>query len=155
MPMRWAICQLLCLAVASANHSSTWAQGPSMREYRFRNVDLIDVKTEPKPIEAKAITEIHRLYGKVALAEMLPGRPVVSVDFSHIESLTDAGLVHLQGLTHLQSLDLRHTSITDAGLEHLKGLAQLRSLNLAGTQVTEEGVKRLQQALPECLILRQ
>ena len=37
------------------------------------------------------------------------------------ESITDAGLVHLQGLTQLQALCLADTKITDAGLVHLQG----------------------------------
>ena len=44
--------------------------------------------------------------------------------------MTDAGLVHLKGLTKLQTLDLGSTKVTDAGLVHLKGLTQLQSLEL-------------------------
>ena len=40
--------------------------------------------------------------------------------------MTDAGLVHLKGLTQLQWLDLAETKVTDAGLVHLKGLTQLQ-----------------------------
>jgi len=36
--------------------------------------------------------------------------------------VTDAGLVHLEGLTSLESLGLWSTEVTDAGLEHVKGL---------------------------------
>ena len=42
--------------------------------------------------------------------------------------------------------------ITDAGLMYLESLKNLESLDLAGTQVTEAGVMRLQQALPNCNI---
>jgi hypothetical protein len=66
--------------------------------------------------------------------------------------VTDAGLVHLQGLKKLDLLHLGNTQVTDAGLSHLQGLTQLRSLDLAGTQVTEEGVSRLREALPDCRI---
>ena len=48
--------------------------------------------------------------------------------------MTDAGLVHLKGLTNLQSLDLDSTKVTDAGLEHLKGLTKLQSLSLSDTR---------------------
>lgn len=66
--------------------------------------------------------------------------------------VTDAGLVHLQGLKRLRLLHLAGTQVTDAGLVHLQGLTQLRSLDLTGTQVTEEGVANLQVALPDCRI---
>jgi hypothetical protein len=42
--------------------------------------------------------------------------------------------------------------VTDAGLVHLKGLTKLRALKLNGTNVTAGGVKQLQQALPNCKI---
>jgi len=45
--------------------------------------------------------------------------------------LTDAGLVHLKGLTNLHSLDLfKCDNISDAGLIHLKGLTNLQFLEL-------------------------
>jgi Leucine-rich repeat (LRR) protein len=62
------------------------------------------------------------------------------------------GLVHLKGLTKLQSLDFSNSRITDTGLAHLKGLANLEKLDLRQTQVTDKGVKKLQQALPNCNI---
>jgi Leucine-rich repeat (LRR) protein len=66
--------------------------------------------------------------------------------------VSDTGLVHLKGLTKLQSLSLFRTEVTDAGLVHLKGLTKLQSLNLSDTKVTDAGVKDLQAALPKCEI---
>jgi hypothetical protein len=70
---------------------------------------------------------------------------------SQLESLqsannqvTDAGLVHLQGLRQLKSLYLEGTQVTDAGLVHLEGLSQLESLYLVGTQVTDAGLVHLE-----------
>jgi len=74
--------------------------------------------------------------------------------------ITDAGLVHLKGMTKLESLDFRYTQITDAGLVHLKGLTSLVRLELVvhaanlGTKVTDAGVADLQKALPNCLIIK-
>jgi len=51
-------------------------------------------------------------------------------------------------------LQLRGTEITDAGLVHLTGLTNLHTLILHGTLVTDEGVKTLQEALPDCKITR-
>ena len=61
-------------------------------------------------------------------------------------------MVHLKGLTNLQSLDLRKTKITDAGLVHLKGLNKLQWLYLMGTKVTDAGVSDLKKSLPNCEI---
>ena len=36
--------------------------------------------------------------------------------------VTDAGLVHLKGLTHLKELWLTGSNVTDAGMAHLKEL---------------------------------
>ena len=56
--------------------------------------------------------------------------------------ITDVGLVHLKGLTNLQNITLPK-QITDAGLEHLKGLTNLKKLNLNNTQITDAGLVHL------------
>ena len=42
------------------------------------------------------------------------------------------------------------TRVTDAGLVHLKGLTRLQVLDVSSTQVTDGGVQKLQQSLPNC-----
>ena len=140
---------------------------------------------EPSAEQATAIAEIRKLGGKVSLyapilGKPVPGkpvlrRPVIDVDFGHAQ-VPDAGLVHLKGLTNLQSLSVASTNVTDAGLanlkgltnlqmlhlecpmiteaglEHLKELNKLRGLLLSRTRVSDEGIKKLQQALPACKI---
>ncbi|MGO8751435.1 MAG: hypothetical protein ACLQNE_36270 [Thermoguttaceae bacterium] len=49
---------------------------------------------------------------------------------------------------------LDNTQVTDSDLECLKGLTHLQELHLKCTQVTDQGVKKLQQALPNCQIVR-
>ena len=66
--------------------------------------------------------------------------------------ITDAGLVHLKGLTGLQTLTLYRTKITDAGLVYLKGLTKLQTLYLGGTKITGTSVADLKKALPNCKI---
>jgi hypothetical protein len=63
-------------------------------------------------------------------------------------SVTDAGLVHLKGLTNLSSLGVAGTQVTDAGLMHLKGLTNLSLLFLGGTRVTDAGMNELKRTLP-------
>lgn len=105
------------------------------------------------PKKTKTVAEIEKLGGACMVDEDSPGKPVIRVDFLHAD-VTDAGLVHLKGLTELQSLDLMATNVSDAGLEHLRGLTRLQSLNLMATKVTDAGVKDLQMALPNCKINR-
>ena len=42
------------------------------------------------------------------------------------------------------------TKITDAGLVHLKGLTKLQTLYLMDTKVTDQSVADLQKAVPNC-----
>jgi hypothetical protein len=68
--------------------------------------------------------------------------------------VSNADLIHLQGLTGLRVLWLYDTRVSDAGLVHLQGLTGLRVLNLRSTLVSVGGVDALQQALPGCEIRR-
>jgi len=116
---------------------------------------------EPSPEQAKAIAEIRKLGGTVRVFEDRPRTPVIVVDLRG-NGVTDAGVVHLQGLSQLQHLSLWDTQVTDAGLMHLQGLTQLRSLDLdpglerlkgltqlrildlSGTQVADAGLVHLE-----------
>jgi hypothetical protein len=100
---------------------------------------------EAKRIEKESIVAIQKIAGKVGLKPLdvnLAGTKV-----------TDAGLVHLKGMTGLQELYLNGTKVTDAGLVHLKGLTELQWLDLDNTEVTGAGVRMLRAALPKCEIL--
>jgi len=70
------------------------------------------------------------------------------------DNITDAGLAHLQKLTNLTGLYLYDTKVTDLGLTYLRRLSKLDALELSYTKVTDAGAKKLQEALPDCLILR-
>ena len=57
--------------------------------------------------------------------------------------VTDAGLIHLAGLTQLEELWLQKTRITDDGLAHLAQLTSLKELWLLETRITDAGVAHL------------
>ena len=58
-------------------------------------------------------------------------------------------------MTNLQTLELSYgPKVTYAGLVHLKGLTSLQTLSLSGSKVSEAGVKDLQAALPKCKITK-
>jgi hypothetical protein len=46
------------------------------------------------------------------------------------------------------------TQITDAGVVHLRGLTKLQRLDLDYNKVTDTGVADLQKALPNCKIYK-
>jgi hypothetical protein len=70
------------------------------------------------------------------------------------EVQSDFVLECAQDLPQLDKLHLFSEKITDAGLEHVQGVPQLTTLWLDDTQVTDRGVRRLQEALPNCRIVR-
>lgn len=104
-----------------------------------------------------------------AVRPVLPGSPLLRVDFISRESSTDdaavkalkpiAGniaqldlartqisdeaLATIASMTRLARLDLRRTDITDAGIARLRDLEDLRYLNLYGTGVTDSVVVTL------------
>ena len=55
--------------------------------------------------------------------------------------ITDAGLVHLSGMTRLEWLDLTGCKITGRGLASLKEMKQLKRLCLGWTQVDDVGLE--------------
>lgn len=73
------------------------------------------------------------------------GLDVIAVLFPDDSTVTDAGLVHLNGLPRLGSLSLQGTQISDAGLSHLANLNQLRELNLSDTKITDAGLIHLRR----------
>jgi sugar lactone lactonase YvrE len=83
-----------------------------------------------------------------AALERLEGMP-------HLESLnlsgtyiTDKALVHVVKLTRLKWLDLSVTNITDAAAEELKALVNLETLNVTTTFITDVGYVNLKKNLP-------
>ena len=84
----------------------------------------------------------------------LKGLTHLQIWTSATRRVTDAGLESLKELTELQDLILTGTQVTDVGVENLKGLTQLQALFLDSTKVTDAGVKKLQRALPKCRIRR-
>jgi hypothetical protein len=72
--------------------------------------------------------------------------------------LTDADLLRIldpaDPHNKVNALDLAGTRVTDVGLAHLNRFVTLRTLNLTATSVTDAGVDELQNALPNCKIIR-
>jgi hypothetical protein len=58
--------------------------------------------------------------------------------------VTDASLVHLQGLPQLRTLHFGANNVTDAGLASLSGLASLERLEMRWMRITDAGLKHLE-----------
>jgi outer membrane protein assembly factor BamB/formylglycine-generating enzyme required for sulfatase activity len=72
------------------------------------------------------------------------------------QRVTDDDLKHLAQLGAVRHLNLNfNPAITDAGLVHLMGMSELTYLDLRNTAASEAGVSRLRQSLPDCRILRE
>ena len=102
----------------------------------------LDETADPATALEKLGAKIYRVLGS----------EVDAVDLRDTQ-ITDAGLIHLKGMTKLVNLHLDGTSITDAGLVHLKELTNLKALYISETQVTDVGIAELQKALPNCTII--
>ena len=60
-------------------------------------------------------------------------------------AITGAGLKNLEGLTRLERLDFCFVPVDDAGLAHLKGLSSLKALSIpVGDRVTDAGLAHLE-----------
>ena len=122
-------------------------------------------KIDPVKAPEKLGAKIKRNEQGDVVGVYLQNTPITDAGLVHLAGLTnlqtlslrdtpvtDAGLVHLAGLTNLEHLNLDNTQITDAGLVHLAGLTNLEVLQLIGTQVTDGGVAELQKSLLNCRI---
>ncbi|MBI83194.1 MAG: hypothetical protein CMJ81_08365 [Planctomycetaceae bacterium] len=123
-------------------------------------------KVDPvKALEKLGATMRRNERGEVVMLILSRNKKVTDADLVHLEGLinlqslilwgtqvSDAGLIHLEGLTKLEALSLAETKISDAGLMHLRGLAKLQQLYLDRTPVTNEAVAELKKSLPKCMI---
>jgi len=62
--------------------------------------------------------------------------------------VTDAGMVHLTGLRHLEKLDIGRTAITGAAAPILGKLPALKELHVVGTRFDPQGIQALRKLSP-------
>jgi hypothetical protein len=125
----------------------------------FADVVRADVDTDSAMKYLKGFPRLHTLAlyrpevtdAGMAYLDGLPQLQAFSVNGTRV---TEAGLKHLKSLPRLHTVALLSSPFTDASLEQMKSLTQLDLLVLDRTKVTDEGVKKLQQALPNCKIVR-
>ena len=92
--------------------------------------------------DVQAVSLFRRSHVTVAGLVHLEGLTNLQ-SLTHSLQFTDAGLSHLKRLTRLKRIDLARTQVTDAGLVHLKAMTKLESLSLSDTDVTDFGIRNL------------
>jgi eukaryotic-like serine/threonine-protein kinase len=70
---------------------------------------------------------------------------LTALNLAECPRVTDVGLIALKGMTRLEYLNLHGVSLPDAGLRHLDGLSQLTTLNLSATPLTDDGLIHLKR----------
>ena len=127
---------------------------------RLRNLYLQDCTVTGSGCEyLKGLGNLQDLtmcYGKIKGAGLGSLKDLGQLKSLDLEGnpLDDVGMRELSDLVQLQVLNLSGTPVTDAGLQNLMQLKQLVRLYLRDTVVTEDGVKLLQNALPDCEVVR-
>lgn len=134
-------------------------------EFSIRGQEPLRPETASRQ-DDRPIMRLEELRGKVTRDAKLPASPIVEVDLSgtnvtdddlrlvgnlselrtlnlHRTGVSDAGVLHLQGLKHLVTLTIGDTRITNAGLKALTALEQLEFIGLHGTRVNDAGVIHL------------
>ena len=96
--------------------------------------------------EEQVIAEVEKMDGEVKRDGNAPHGALVEITFrwSACEGVRDELLEHVEGLNHLQVLNIPCSEVSDAGLKHLRGMTQLKSLSLYGDgDVTDAGLDDL------------
>ena len=123
--------------------SPSAVQGPQVKLENGLPRSPLDTGTAPKPPAGDADSAITALEKLAAKIEKDDNGEVVVVNLTNTQ-VSDAGLVHLKGLTNLRQLNLRNTRISDAGLVHLKGLTKMKVLILTEIPITDAGLAHLE-----------
>ena len=88
-------------------------------------------------------------------AEVATSTPAETVDpVAALEKLEAGIALNEQG--EVIDVSLNGTDVTDAGLVHLKGLTKLQAFKIGGfgQEITDAGIADLQKALPDCKIYK-
>lgn len=93
--------------------------------------------------EKEIIALIERLGGMVELADDLPGKPVVVVDFRIVGAVPQEVLLRLKDLPQLKVIRLGGTGIGDEALNPIGKLTGLVALDLHGSRITDAGLAQL------------
>ena len=108
---------------------------PTLKVWEFMNASMSKVD----PALSEQIDRLKKLGARITLDDQ---NRVIGVNLGE-RKVTDADLVHLRGLQHLQELDLTRTKITGAGLVNVKDLTALTKLFVTDTKDDDSGITHL------------
>ena len=108
---------------------------PTVEMWAFLSASIKKVDASP----TGQIDSLKKLGARITLDEQ---KRIVGVNLGE-RRVTDADLVHLKGLHHLEELDLTRTQVTGKALVHIKDLPALRKLFLTQTKVDDAGIENL------------
>lgn len=111
------------------------ADRPTLQLWEFMNAS----RTRVAPATSRQIEKLVTLGARITFDDQ---KRVTGVNLGE-RRITDADLVHLRGLGHLQELDLTRTKVTSAGLAHLADLTTLQRLFLTETKIDDAGLVHL------------
>ena len=105
--------------------------------------------------------ELHRMGAKIEPLDGCPVRISLRGKRVSVGALAMADCLcsnHSAEYSELRELDLSRSTVTDDGLQFVVmnagNFAKLRRLDLRETHVSEDAVASLQDALPDCVIVR-
>jgi hypothetical protein len=123
----------------------------------FGHVASVSLQTDGFKASNAVLAHVGRL-SQLEELNVMGSKQVTNAGLIHLKGLSrlkrlylgntgisDAGLVHLKGLTNLEDLGLRYTRVSDDGLAHLEGLTRLQKLTLGGNPITDSGLVHLRQ----------
>lgn len=117
---------------------------PGLRDFRCEDSNMKDLAglTKLRFLRLPSLTDDITDAGLIHLKGLTQ---LQVLELGSRRCVTDAGLAHLKGLTALQVLEVDSRAVTDAGLSHLQALTQLRVLDLGSTAITDAGLVHLRQ----------
>ena len=108
---------------------------PTEEMWAFMNASTSKVD----PALSEQVDKLKKLGARITFDDQ---KRVIGVNLGE-RRVTDADLLHLRGLHHLQELDLTRTRITGAGLVNVKDLTALTKLFVTDTKVDDSGITHL------------
>ena len=94
--------------------------------------------------------EVFDLLAKLGTVERLK---IYQLCEEHPAPLDDEETAAIANLRQLRNLEMSGCCLTEAGWLHLAGLTQLRKLNLQYAKISGEPVRKLHKAMPNCKII--
>jgi hypothetical protein len=105
---------------------------------------ILDLNVEETRVTGAGVVSLHESHPDATIQYSLGQVSRGRLDLA-VSSTTDADVMLLPEMSHIDSIDLSRTKITDACLAVVAGMPELKSLDLEGTRITDAGLKQLER----------